>query len=57
MNQQVKELEGKIHEGEKKLAELSETSDEAWQSIKDGFESGWESLKSGFEEAVSKFKR
>jgi predicted nucleic acid-binding Zn-ribbon protein len=56
LNQQIKELEGKVEEGEKKLTELSEASEEAWVSIKDGFDSAWESLKSGVKEAASKFK-
>jgi septal ring factor EnvC (AmiA/AmiB activator) len=56
LNKEIKELESKIEEGEQKLAELSESSDDAWESIKDGFDASWESLKTGFKEAASKFK-
>jgi hypothetical protein len=56
LNKEIKEMEGKIDEGEQKLAELSEASDVAWESIKDGFEASWKSLKTGFQEAASKFK-
>jgi archaellum component FlaC len=43
MKEQIKELEGKIEEGETKLSELSETSDDAWDSIKESVKSTWES--------------
>jgi predicted nucleic acid-binding Zn-ribbon protein len=57
LNKDIKELEGKIHEGGRKLAKLSAASDDAWESIKDGFQEDWESVKTGLQEATSKFKR
>ncbi|MDY0094257.1 MAG: coiled coil domain-containing protein [Candidatus Vecturithrix sp.] len=56
MNQQIEDMQAKIDEGKAKLSELAETSDDAWDSIKEGVESAWDSLKSGFREAISKFK-
>lgn len=56
MNRQIEELEGQIEDGRAKLAELADTSEEAWETIKDGFESAWDSLRSAFDDAVSKFR-
>ena len=57
LNKQIEALEGKIEEGEVKLAEISEASDGAWESIKDGVDSAWKSMKSAFREASDKFKK
>jgi chromosome segregation ATPase len=43
IKEQIKELEGKIQEGEAKLRELTETTDDAWESIKDSVKSTWDS--------------
>jgi DNA-binding transcriptional MerR regulator len=43
IKEQMKELEGKIEEGEAKLKQLAETSDDAWESIKASVKSTWES--------------
>ncbi|MFO7623236.1 MAG: hypothetical protein R6V73_02710 [Anaerolineales bacterium] len=43
IKQQIKELEGKIAEGEDKLKQLSETSDDAWESIKESVKKTWDS--------------
>jgi DNA-binding transcriptional regulator GbsR (MarR family) len=57
LNKQIEILKGKIEEGKSKLAEISKTSDDAWESIKDGMESTWTSMKSAFTNAVDKFKK
>jgi len=49
-------LEEKIAEGNAKLLELSNTSEEAWVTMKEGMESAWASLKTAFNDAASKFK-
>ncbi|MEX1276561.1 MAG: coiled coil domain-containing protein [Bacteroidota bacterium] len=56
-NKQIKALEGKIEEGNAKLAEIVEASEDAWESLKDGVESAWDSMKSAFSEALDKFKK
>lgn len=56
MNKQIEALESKIEEGQAKLAEIAETSDDAWESFKERFESAWDSVKSAFSEAASKIK-
>lgn len=56
MNEQIKELEGKVEESKVQVAELSETSDEAWELVKERFDSAWESVKSAFSDAAAKFK-
>ena len=45
IEKEIKDLEAKIAEGEEKLKQLTETSDDAWESIKDSVKSTWESWK------------
>ncbi len=56
MKKQIDSIESKIEEGDAKLAELAEASNDAWDSVKEGVESAWSSLKSVFSDAASKFK-
>jgi hypothetical protein len=56
MNKLVAELEAKAQVATAKLTELSEASEEAWDSTKTGAEAVWESVKSSFNEVVAKFK-
>lgn len=56
MNKQIQALEIKIDEGKKKLSQLTEAADDAWESIKGSVESSWRSLKSAVNDAVAKFK-
>ena len=57
LNKQIGVLESKIEEGKIKLAELAETSSDAWESVTDGIESAWDSMRSAFSEALDKFKK
>lgn len=57
LNKQIKVLEGKLEEGNTKLAEISDASEDAWESIKKGGESAWDSMKSAFNDAAAKFKK
>ncbi|SRR6056297_1713147 len=57
LNKQIEALEGKIEEGQSKLAEIADASEDAWESIKDGVESAWDSMKSAFSDAAAKFKK
>jgi len=56
MNKKINSLEIKIQEGKAKLSQLAKSSDDAWDSIKDGVETAWDSLKHAFSDATSKFK-
>ncbi|GJQ58993.1 MAG: hypothetical protein D8M57_02610 [Candidatus Scalindua sp. AMX11] len=56
MNKQIKTIESKVIEGKKKLSELAEAGEDAWESIKEGVESAWNSLKSAVSDAAAKFK-
>jgi len=49
-------LEEKIAEGNAKLLELSNTSEEAWATMREGMESAWASLRTAFRDAAEKFK-
>jgi len=57
MNWKIKTLESRIDEGKAKLSQLSEASDDAWESLKDGVESAWDTLRSAVGDAASKFKK
>lgn len=57
LNKQIKILKGKIEEGKDKLTEISDASEDAWESIKEGVETSWDSMISAFSDAASKFKR
>lgn len=55
--QYVKDLEVRIDEGKAKLAELTDASEDRWDSVKEGFESVWRSLKSAIKDASTKAKK
>lgn len=57
LNKQIEALEGKVEEGQTKLAEVANASEEAWESIKEGVESAWDSMRSAFSEAAAKFNK
>lgn len=57
LNKQIEELEGNIERGKAKLAEISDASEDAWESIKEGVESAWDSIKSGFSDAAAEFRK
>jgi predicted nucleic acid-binding Zn-ribbon protein len=54
---EIAKLEAKIVEGQSRLAEIADASEEAWGSIKEGMDSAWASLKTAFKDASSKFKK
>lgn len=56
LNSQIETLEAKIEDGKAKLAELSNASEGAWESIKDGVDSAWNSMKTAFSDAAVKFR-
>lgn len=53
---QIDKLELKYGEGKSKLKEIAESTEEAWESIKDGADSLWDTMKSTFAEIKDKFK-
>lgn len=53
----LKEMQHKMKDGKEKIAEIAKSSDEAWESMKEGLDASWESLKHAFSEAASKFKK
>ena len=54
---QLVTLESKLEAGKQKLAELADTSEDAWQSVQGGLESAWDSLSTAFQEAADKFRK
>jgi len=51
----IDKLEMKMKEGKSRLKDLAESSDDAWDSIKDGAESVWDTMKATFKEVKEKF--
>lgn len=49
-------LERRIEEGRAKLAELADSGDDAWDTLKSGVEESWDTLKAGFRDARAKFR-
>lgn len=52
---QIDVLRTKQDEAKKKLNELKDASDDAWEDLKVGIESAWESLGSSIKSAMSRF--
>ncbi len=48
LNKHIDTLEVKIKDGTKKLANVADVTDEAWDEVKEGVESAWKTLKSAF---------
>lgn len=49
-------LHKKIKEGKRKLFDIGESGEEAWEKLKDGAEATWKSIHDAFGEAATKFK-
>ena len=56
LKKEIAALEGKIDEGRKKLSEIADASEDAWESVEKEMESAWASLKSSVNDAVSRFR-
>jgi hypothetical protein len=54
---QVKKLEAKLGEANVKINQLADSTEEAWDVVKDGAETMWANLKQTFNEAKSKFDK
>ena len=52
----VDELDQATDAVKRKLKELDEASEEAWEELKDGAESAWETLSAAVKDASAKFK-
>lgn len=53
---QIEELEQKIHTTKAKLKELSDAGEDAWEHLKDGVESAWNKLSSAVQDSAAKIK-
>jgi peptidoglycan hydrolase CwlO-like protein len=56
LNEHIKDIEEKIDEGKAKLAELGNTNEERWESVKERVDSVWEALKHAVKDVSAKFK-
>lgn len=56
INQQINNLEDKLADGKKKLKELSEATEENWESIKADIDNLAESISDSFKEQLEKIK-
>ncbi len=54
---EIEALEEKIKEGKSKINKIADSSDEAWEALKDSLNSTWDSIQSAFDETPSKSKK
>lgn len=52
---EIETLEQKRNEVEEKLAEVSRSSEGAWEDLKSGIQSAWDSMEEAFKSARSRF--
>jgi transketolase len=57
LRREIQALEPQIQKGKAKLAELANSSDDAWDALKAGAESTWRSLKASIAEARAKYRK
>lgn len=57
LNRRIEELKGKIDDGRSKLAELSEASGDAWESVRKGVDNVMTSLGEAFDGVKDAFRR
>ena len=55
LNHKIEQLDTKLEEGKRKLADLEDAGEEAWESVVDGVENAWDSMKNAVGDAVKKF--
>ncbi|MCC5899399.1 MAG: hypothetical protein EA395_02995, partial [Phormidium sp. GEM2.Bin31] len=55
LNQRIDNLKSKRDDMQKHLADLKSASDDAWSSLKSGFQNAWDEFSRSVEEAKSKF--
>jgi len=53
---QIKNLQQKRQEAEKKLADLRSAGKDAWEDLKSGVQQAWDSMEEAVKSARSKFK-
>ena len=49
-------LNKKVKEGKRKLFDIGESGEDAWEKLKDSAEATWKSIHTAFGEAAAKFK-
>lgn len=54
--QQISELRRKKQEAQKKLTQIQEAGEGAWDELKDGLEQSWKTLESSVKNALAKFR-
>lgn len=52
----IEELKERRSELKNRLAEMSDASDEAWSTLKTGFEKSWNEFSNALQGAISQFK-
>lgn len=56
MRAHIEELDAKIDEAAGKLLELSNISEDAWETVREGFESAWDALRKAVKDAADRLK-
>lgn len=55
-SRRMDELEKGVESAKAKLKELGESSEEAWEKLKDGIDNAWSALSTSVRDAAAKFK-
>jgi hypothetical protein len=53
---QIEELRSMQNSANRKLLELKDASDDAWEDLRTGLDSAWDSMGNAFKSAASRFK-
>lgn len=56
-NKQIEKLQSEQENARKKLTQLKNASEDAWEDMKAGVESAWDSLDSAVKSAMSRFHK
>lgn len=57
VDRQAKALRAKYEDAQKKLQQVKESSDEAWEGFKHGADKAWGELKTAWDAAAAKIKK
>ncbi len=54
--EEIKALQGKLHEAQNRLQKLKASGGDAWETLRDGTEKAWGELRGAFDNALKKLR-
>lgn len=55
-NEEIDNLKKQREEADRRMRELQSSSEEAWNSVREGMEAAWDRMNNALKDAVSRFK-